>query len=191
MVKGILASEMVRLGVDHAAILNKDFAPGGGGQDLQQERMAAEALHLDDVLEAHLAEHAAKTLFGLPSSQLMQGGENAFQAFDGAGFLQEQLRASRQGSGAVLLRGEGGHHHLLNIRVFAPDQVEQLQAVHHRHFDINDREVDGLVLNQGEGLAGVLGQENVPAVPAPLHGHTVDHLPVGGIVIDEQNFTMF
>ena len=103
--------------------------------------MASVAFHLDDLHQADMAQRSGET-FAMPRNQIVQHIESTPNVLGGHRFFQEQFRAGRQRIGALAFRGVAGQHGDFNAGITAFDDAEQLQAVEHRHVDVQHREVN-------------------------------------------------
>src|SRR5581483_948253 len=160
----------------------------GAGNHLQDGGVAVEALHLDDVLEADLAQHAAEAGGNaLLAGEFAERGEDNFQVARVARFLQKKFRALSQAGGAGGFVGVGAERDFLDVGIFSIKQRKELDAVNHGHLDIHDREINGLFLQDQQRLAGVLREEYLPFALAPAAHDALDHLQELEIVVHEED----
>ena len=93
----------------------------------------------------------------------------------------------RVGSRAELLLVCGGHHHHAERRKFPPDDGEHLEAVHHRHSEIDEQEIERLAFKERDGARTVVGSVDLRLAGQAREDLLVDFQDVV-FVVENENF---
>ena len=117
----------------------------------------------------------------------MQQVEHDLLAVRRHGLLDEQFRPVGQADGAVALRREPGHDRDFQAGIAPVNDPEQLDAVHHRHADVQHREVNRLVRQNRERPIGAGGRMDFPALFRENGAQRRERLQKCQTVIHEQN----
>ncbi len=144
---GFLAARAVGFGIDQFAFVDPNFSREWPAGDAEQRRTVRETFNLDDVHQA-FALHPAKTRAGFLAQQRRDAILKLFDLRLGAGLGPEQVRAERINARAKLFVRHGGEHHGAQRGMFVPHQREHLQAVHLRHLQVADQEVERFAVQQ-------------------------------------------
>ena len=115
-----------------------------------------EALELDDVHE-RLALHAAEAAGVLALEQRLDAIDKVDDLFPGLRLLDVEVDAHGVGAGAELLVLRAGHHDHAQRREFPPHDGEHLKAIHGRHAQIDEQEIERLAFQQRDGARAVVG----------------------------------
>ena len=185
--QGRLAGLFPDMGVDDVAVFNVNPSAHLLVVNFENGRIAAQTFHLDDILQANLAQHAMKTFAGCPGNQIIEHGENHLHAVRRARFLDEKLRAVGQAKSPVFSGGMTGHHGQFDVGMAARNHDQQLHAVQNGHIDVNDRELERLLLEHGQGLVGAAGKFHFPTAVTPEQIKFRKHFVVDRVVVHKQH----
>ena len=142
-------------------------------------------VHLAGVDAVEMRQRGVGELLVRDVAVLEQAGDVGAQQLDREGLLDVAVGAHFQGLQAGLHahgRGQQQHGQVAEFHV-GLDVVAQLAAVHQRHHDVADHEVDALVLQLLHGILAVGGGDDVVFV-GQFAGEVTPHL--GGVLDDQQ-----
>src|SRR5439155_19418866 len=136
-----------RLRVDDFAILNPNVSFGGAIGYLEDRRTLRQTFQLDNIDQA-FALHAAEASFLLPAEQGLDGLHKQTHFLVRLRLDPILIDAHGVGAGAELLLADAGKNDQAQLRIFAPGNREHLQAVHFRHVQVHDQQVELFRLQQ-------------------------------------------
>ncbi len=148
--------------MDDPAVLDVNLPGQFPVGDFEDGRIAAEAFHLDDILQTDPAQHALKTRLLFPGDQFVEHDENGFQAFGRARFFNEQFRAAGQTGGTPLLGRVTGNGGFFEAGKTPGQDAQELLAVYHGHVHVHHNKVEGTGLEDFERLIGGGGALDLP-----------------------------
>ena len=130
----------------------------------------------------HLGGKAGATGFEAAFFQSPVDNDVQFRQFVGFGQVIEGSQFHRLDGGVDI--GMSGQDDHLQERISLLQPAQQFQAVHARHHDIHQGDIDGASLDRRQGLVAVAGGQGLP--PFSLQTLT-EQFAVMGLVVDHQH----
>ena len=143
-----------------------------------------EALELHDVHQ-RLALHAAETAGVFLLEHRLDAIDEVDDLFAGLRFFEIEVDAHGIRTGAKLFILRGSHDDHAQNGKFAPHDGQHLEAIHRRHAQVDEQEIEGLALEKREGAGAIVGGMNLRLAGQPREDLLVNLQDVVLVVEDE------
>ena len=149
------------------------------------------ALHVQHLLQADAAHHAAEALLRQRLCERVERRESGGKSLGGNQLFEKQRCAAVQAGFATLFCGAAGQDDYGLAGMGALQQSQELEPVHHGHVEVQHYDIHSLLLQERQRLGVVFRRKNLPRPAGHLGENLADTGEEAGIIIDKKEFLSF